>query len=132
MNLQEFSARKFGPKNSRTHFGIIFRKGRPGPSEMSEMGQKLIPKKVKYGLFWLAVGPFWLGFGSYGSKLLWKPIVSYLDSIWITYGPVLAHFYVFGLLLDFCWLFPYCSLFPLVGSVAWRSPIKVPIATQGP
>ena len=114
MNLQEFSARKFGPEKIPDPFSEHFPKSRPGPSEMSEMVQKSISKTVKYGLFWFPIDPFGLGFGPYGSKLVWKPIGPHLDPIWVTYGPVLAHFHVFGLLLDYCWPFPYCSLFPLV------------------
>ena len=69
---------------------------------------------MKYGLFWVALGPLGLGMAPYGSKLVWKPIGPHLDPIWVTYGPVLVHFLVFGLLLDYCWLFPYCSLLSLL------------------
>ena len=75
---------------------------------------------MKYGLFWVAMGQFGVGFGPYGSKLVWKPIGPHLDPIWVAYGPVLAHFHVFGLLLDYCWPFPYCCPIPPVWGHCWR------------
>ena len=106
MNLQEFSRRKCDPGKFPDHFP----KSRPGPSEMSEIDQKSIFQKVKYGLFWVAVGPFGLEMVPYGLKLVWNPIGPHLDPIWVTYGPVLAYFCVFGLLLDYCWLVPIVAL----------------------
>ena len=81
---------------------------------MSEIDKRSTPQKVKDGLFWVVVGPVGLGLGLYESNLVWKPIGPHLDPIWVTYGPVLAHVRVFGLLLDYCWLVPYCSLLSLV------------------
>ena len=70
MNLQEFSARKFGPEKIPVPFSEHFRKSRPDLSEMSEINQKSTPQKVKYGLFWVAMDPFGLGMVPYGSKLV--------------------------------------------------------------
>ena len=42
-----------------------------------------------------------------------------MDPIWVTYGPVLDHFRVFGLLLDYCWLVPIVAqLLPYFWAVA--------------
>ena len=65
---------------------------------------------MKYGLFWVAVGPFGLEMVPYESELVQNPIGPHLDPIWVSYGPVLAHFYVFGLLLEYCWLGPIVAL----------------------
>ena len=70
MNLQEFSALTFGPEKIPDPFSEHFRKSRPDLSEMSEIDQKSTPQKVKYGLFWVPMDPFGLGFGPYGSKLV--------------------------------------------------------------
>ena len=70
MNLQDFSKQKFDPENFPDPFSDNFPKSRPGPSEMSEIDQKSTLQKVKYGLFWIAVGPFAVGFGPYESKLV--------------------------------------------------------------
>ena len=66
---------------------------------------------MKYELFWVAMGPFGLGMVPYGSKLVHKPIGPHLDPIWVTYGPVLAHSWIIGLLLGYCWLVPIVALF---------------------
>ena len=110
MNLQEFSARTFGPEKIPDPFSEHFRKSWPDLSEISEMDQKSTTGKVNYGLFWVAVGPFGLEMVPYESELVWNPIGPLLDPIWVTYGPVLAHFCVFGLLLDFRWLVPIVAL----------------------
>ena len=70
MNLQDFSKHNFDPEKILDPFSDHFPKSRPGPSEMSEIDQKSTSQKVKYGLFWVAVGPFGLGFGPYGFKLV--------------------------------------------------------------
>ena len=99
---------------------------------------------MKYGLFWVVMGPFGLGFGLYGSELVWKPIGPHLDSIWVTYGPVLVHFCVFGLLLDYCWLAPivalvlpyccpiaYCIGYPQPASASAPESLLQPLAKSG-
>ena len=73
MNLQDFSKQNFDPEKILDPFSDNFPKSRPGPSEMSEIGQKSTAGKVKYGLFWLfwvAVGPFGLEMVPYESKLV--------------------------------------------------------------
>ena len=70
MNLQDFSRRKFDPKQIPDPFSDNFPNSWPGPSEMLEIDPKLTAGKVKYGSFGLAIGPFGLGFGPYGSKLV--------------------------------------------------------------
>ena len=66
MNLQEFSARKFGPEKYQTHFRNILGKVAQGGRKCA----KSTPKKVKYGLFWVAVGPFGLEMVPYESELV--------------------------------------------------------------
>ena len=110
MNLQDFSNQNFDPEKIPDPFSDHFPKSPPGPSEMSEIDPKSTAGRMKYGLFWVAVGPFGLEMVPYELKLVWNPIGPHLDPIWATYGPVLAHFCVFGLLLDFCWLVPIVAL----------------------
>ena len=62
--------RKFGPEKISDPFSDHFPKSRPDLSEMSEIDQKSTPKKVKYGLFWVAVGPFGLEMVPYESELV--------------------------------------------------------------
>ena len=70
MNLQDFSKQNFDPEKIPDPFSDNFPKSRPGPSEMSEIDQKSTLQKVKYGLFWVAVGPFGLEMVPYESELV--------------------------------------------------------------
>ena len=51
-------------------FSEHVRKSRPDLSEMSEIDPNSTPQKVKYGLFWVAVGPFGLEMVPYESELV--------------------------------------------------------------
>ena len=99
MNLQEFSARKSGPGTYRNRFRTILRTAWTDGND-----QKQLPKQMEYGLFWVAVGAFGLGIVPYVSKLVCKPIGPHLGRIWDTYKPVVAHVWITGLLLGYCWL----------------------------
>ncbi len=70
MNLQDFSKQNFDPEKIPDPCSDNFPKSRPGPSEMSEIDPKSTPGKVKYGLFWVAVGPFGLEMVPYESELV--------------------------------------------------------------
>ena len=121
------------PKKYRTHFRNIFGKvprsrrkclkSTPGKSEMwFVLGC--------HGSVWAGIWSVWI---QIGMEIHWTPFAPHLDPIWVTYGPVLDHFRVFGLLLDYCWPFPYCSLlsllalFPCLGS-----PLRLWFPVLGP
>ena len=70
MNLQDFSKQNFDPEKIPDPFSDHFRKSPPGPPEMSEIDPKSTSQKVKYGLFWVAVGPFGLEMVPYESELV--------------------------------------------------------------
>ena len=107
MNLQEFSARKFGPEKIPDPFSDHSRKSRPGRPEM----YKLDPPKsemVCFGLPWVRLDwdlvrmdPDW-----YRNPL---------DPIWTPFGSLMDQFWAIFMFLDYCWitagwalLLPYC------------------------
>ena len=107
MNLEEFSARKFGLEQYRNRFRTILRKVVQGGRKCP----KSVPQKIEICVVFGRHGSVWAGNGSVwiqiGTQPYWTPFGPYLDR----YGPVLAHFWIIGLLLGYCWLVPIVALF---------------------
>ena len=104
MNLQEFSARKFGPEKSRGRFRTILGKVAHG-------SRKCTKSTFQKSEIWLVLGRHgcvWAGNGSVWiqncTQTYWTPFGPYLGHSWTSLGSFLDYWTIAGLLLAG----PYC------------------------
>ena len=104
MNLQDFSARKFGPKKYQTHFRTILEKvaqgGRNCPKSTSQKSEIWVVLS-RHGSVWAGNASVWI---QNCKHTYWTPFGPYLGHLWTSFGSFLDYWTIAVLLLAG----PYC------------------------
>ena len=117
MNLQEFSARKFGPEKSRGRFRTILGKvaqgGRKSPKSTPQKSEIWIVLG-RHGSVWAGNGSVWI---QIGMETHWTPFGPHLGHLWTSFGTFSCFWTIAGLLLAIFPIVPYspCGPIPLFG-----------------